>query len=200
MKHSIAIIGNGNVGQALAEGWRAAGHEVVFGVREPGADPAEQSVSSAAARSDIVVLATPWTALPDVLKACGDLSRKIIIDCTNPVNATFDGLTLGVDDSGGETVARLAPEARVVKAFNTVGFNIMTNPMFGGVAASMLIAGDDSDAKAVVAQLSADLGFDPVDAGPLTQSRGLEALAWLWISMAMKFGHGREIAFVLHRR
>lgn len=196
----IAIIGKGNVGGALGAGWRRAGHQVIYGVRQPGDHPDELLVDEAAASADAVVLATPWSAVASVLETCGDLSGKILVDCTNPIRSDFEGLTLGVDDSGGETVARLAPRAKVVKAFNTVGFNIMEQPAFQRGPAAMLVAGDDADAKQVVMNLAEDLGFEAADAGPLTQSRGLEAMAWLWIAMAMKYGYGRDFAFGLLKR
>lgn len=196
----IAIIGKGNVGGALGAGWQRAGHEVVYGVRQPGENPDEFLITDAIASAEVVVLATPWSAVPGVLAACGGLAGKILVDCTNPIRSDFEGLTLGVDDSGGETVARLAPNAKVVKAFNTVGFNIMEQPNFERGPAAMLIAGNDAEAKQVVMSLAADLGFEAADAGPLTQSRGLEAMAWLWIAMAMKYGYGRDFAFGLLKR
>jgi len=125
---------------------------------------------------------------------------KIVIDCTNPINADFSGLAIGQNDSGGETVGRLIPESKVVKAFNTCGYNVMINPNFPGGSASMFIASDDTSAKETVASLAECIGFKAVDAGPLVQSRYLEAMAWLWISMAIKYGAGREIAFQLMRR
>jgi len=196
----IAIIGNGNVGGTLGRRWQEAGHNIIYGVREPHGAADQISVVDAVALAEVVILATPWSAVPDVLHACGRLDGKILVDCTNPIRSDFEGLTLGVDDSGGETVARLAPGAKVVKAFNTVGFNIMREPSFEGGPAAMLVAGDDAEAKTVVMALAEELGFQAADAGPLTQSRGLEAMAWLWISMAMKYGYGREFAFGLLTR
>ena len=90
--------------------------------------------------------------------------------------------------------------AKVVKCFNTVGYGIMANPDFNGRKASMLYCGDDAASKELVAGLAADLGFAPVDAGALAQSKWLESLAWLWISMALKFGHGTETAFFYEQR
>lgn len=196
----IAIIGKGNVGGALGAVWQRAGHQVVYGVRQPSGNANELPVSEAVGSAEVVVLATPWSAVPGVLETCGGFAVKILVDCTNPIRSDFEGLTLGVDDSGGETVARLAPNAKVVKAFNTVGFNIMEQPDFERGPAAMLVAGDDAEAKQVVMSLAADLGFEAADAGPITQSRGLEAMAWLWIAMAMKYGFGRDFAFGLLKR
>ena len=97
-------------------------------------------------------------------------------------------------------MARWAAGAKVVKAFNTIGAQHMANPRFGGQSASMFICGDDAAAKKTVATLAEALGFEPVDAGPLTQARLLEPLAMLWISMAYAYGHGANIAFRLLRR
>lgn len=205
----IAIIGAGNVGKTLGRRWATAGHEVTFGVRDPNSEKSQElansgtsvgSLAYAAAFGDVVVFATPWSATADAVRAAGDLSDKPVLDCTNPIRADFTGLEFGTDDSAGERMAAMIPGARVVKIFNTVGYNVMESPLFGDEPASMLYCGDDPSAKHIAAKLAADLGFEPVDAGPLVQSRSLEALAWLWISMAIKYGHGREIAFNLHRR
>jgi predicted dinucleotide-binding enzyme len=136
----------------------------------------------------------------DAIKAAGDLAGKILVDATNPVKPDLSGLALGHTTSAAEQVARRAPGARVVKAFNTTGAGNMANPRFGGVAASMFLCGDDSAAKRTVAGLAEALGFEPVDVGPLAQARLLEAVAMLWISMAVAFGYGTDIAFKLLRR
>lgn len=195
----IAIVGKGNVGSTLGRRWTEAGHAVVFGVRSPQfAD--EISVADAVRDSDIVVLAVPASALTADLFAPLRLDGKVLVDCTNPIAADFSGVEWDENRSGGQKVARLAPTARVVKAFNTVGYNVMADPRFGGRAATLLIAGDDVEAKSQVARLASDIGFAPDDAGPLSQSRYLEAFAWLWISMALKQGQGREIVFQLLKR
>lgn len=196
----IAAIGAGNVGRALGSAWTRAGHEVRYGVRKPDAARADESgVGEAAGFGQVVVLATPWAAVPDALSACGDLSGKVLVDCTNPLLADLSGLELGTTTSGGEVVAALAPGARVVKAFNTIGANIMAHPVFDGENLTLLFCGDDAEAKAVVRELAADCGFVPVDAGGLRQARLLEPMALLWISLAMR-GHGREIGFQLLKR
>lgn len=196
---NIAVIGRGNVGGTLGSGWAAKGHHVVYGVNNP-EKPEEATNTDAVNQSEVVVVAIPAKAVNADFFNGLDLQGKTMIDATNPINAQFDGLDTSITPSQAETVARLAPKAKVVKAFNTVGFNVMANPDFNGVKASMLIASDHDDAKQTAMTLATDLGFDPVDAGPLHQAAELEALAWLWISMAVKFGHGREMAFVLHKR
>jgi hypothetical protein len=208
----IGVIGAGNVGAALGKGWARAGHGVYFGVRDPGADKVKRvlesasgsqagPVAEAAAYGSVVVLTTPWgSATEDAVRSCGDLSGKIVFDCTNPLKADLAGLEIGHTTSAAEQVAGWAPGARVVKVFNTTGSNNMENPDYGGQATTMLFAGDDAEAKAVAHELASDLGFDPVDAGPLQNARLLEPLAMLWIYLAYPGGHGREIAFKLVHR
>lgn len=191
----IGILGAGNVGRALGEGWRRAGHEIMYGVKEPTGAADLKSVGDAAAFGQVIVIAVPWQAVPQVLADSRAFADKILIDCTNPIAHDFSGLSTAPNTSAGQEIAKLVPEAQVVKAFNTCGYNIMSNPMLDGEQASMLVASDHEQAKKMVIKLAEDLGFHAVDAGPLAQSKYLENLAWLWISMALKYGHGREIAF-----
>ena len=210
---NIGIAGSGQVGGTLGTRWAAAGHRVAFGSRHPGSDEMKAlaktagpnarvvPVAEAVASSEIVLLATPWgDATRDALSSNGPWSGKILIDATNPLLPRLEGLELGTSTSGAELVAQWAPGARVVKAFNTVGFNVMADPLFGAVPAVMFYCGDGTEAKQTVRQLAAELGFDPQDAGPLTQARLLEPLALLWISLALQQGFGREIGFQLLRR
>lgn len=200
----IAVIGAGNVGTTLGSGWATAGHHVAYGVRDasrgaphPGASV--QSVASAVRESDAVVLATSWAAVPAALEAAGDFGGKPLLDVTNPIGAGFS-LTHGHQTSGGEVVAGLAKNARVVKAFNCTGLENMQNPRYGAHRAFMPVAGDDPGAREVATKLASDLGFDPVALGALRHARELEPLAMLWISLAMPWGHGRDIAFGLAQR
>lgn len=206
----IGIVGSGNVGGTLGTRWARAGHQVVFGSRDPsggemrklvgeaGANASAASQQDAAQQSDVVLLATPWPVTVSVAGSLGGLSGKILIDATNPLRPKLDGLEVGVNTSGAEQVAAAAKGARVVKAFNTVGYNVMADPSFGSDRAVMFYAGDDGEAKSTVASLAAELGFEAVDAGPLTQARVLEPFALLWISLAM--AGGREMAFKYLRR
>jgi hypothetical protein len=208
----IGIIGAGNVGGTLGTRWAALGHEVLFASRHPeseemrslvtraGGHSRAASPAAAAAASDALLLATPWPATRDVVTGLGDLSGKILIDATNPLLPRLAGLEFANTTSGAEQIASWAPGARVVKAFNTVGFNVMANPEFHGSRAVLFYCGDDTPAKQAVHSLAASLGFDPQDAGPLSQARLLEPFALLWISLAMVHGYGRDIAFQLLRR
>lgn len=209
----IGIIGAGNVGGALGKLWAAEGHEVMFGVRDPnetsvqdmlkstGGKAKAGSVKQAASFGEVVVLATPWPATQDAVRSAGDLSGKIVVDCTNPIGPDLSGLVVGTTDSAGEQVGRWVDGAKVVKAFNTIGAANFGNPKFGSETASMFICGDDSTAKATVGKLASDLGFEVVDAGPLYAARFLEPLAMLWIHLAFKQGLGPTgHAFKLLRR
>jgi predicted dinucleotide-binding enzyme len=208
----IGIVGSGNVGGALGTRWAQLGHQVTFGSRNPGSDAMKQLVARAGGKSgaatpadvardnEVLLLATPWPAARGVLATLGDLSGRILIDATNPLLPTLQGLELGTTTSAGEQVAAWAPGAKVVKAFNTVGFNIMENPSFGADKPVMFYCGDNTGSKETVKQLTEELGFEAVDAGPLAQARVLEPLALLWISLAYARGLGRDIAFKLMRR
>ncbi|MEA2872056.1 MAG: 8-hydroxy-5-deazaflavin:NADPH oxidoreductase [Hyphomicrobiales bacterium] len=204
---NITIVGSGNVGRALGGGWRKAGHSVTFAARDPAGAKATELAregfgvvpQAGAGKADVIVLAVPWSGIEATMKVLGNLSGKVVIDCTDPLNATRE-LALGFNDSGGETVARLSPGARVVKAFSTTGAANMADSRYPGGKLMMAIAGDDADAKSTVMALASDLGFEPVDTGPLAMSRYLEPLAMLWINLAYVQGMGREFGFALLRR
>lgn len=123
----------------------------------------------------------------------------MLIDTTDPLKSERE-LAIGFGDSGGETVARLAPSAHVVKAFSTTGFRNMADSGYPGGKLMMALAGDDTPAKQIVIALVADLGFDPIDTGPLAMSRYLEPLAMLWINLAYTQQLGPKIGFALLRR
>jgi 8-hydroxy-5-deazaflavin:NADPH oxidoreductase len=187
----IAIIGAGNVGRALEAGWKKKGHEVRFGKRESNKDAAQWG--------EVVVLATPWPATKEAIAACGTLTGKVVLDATNPLLPNLSGLD-HAEGSGGERVARWAQGAKVVKVFNTTGFNNMQNSRYAAGKPMMLYCGDDSGAKAVAKQLADDLGFDAIDFGPLSNARYCEAVAMTWIWLAIKGNVGRDFAFLLSRR
>ena len=209
---TIGVIGSGNVGGALGTRCAAKGHQVVFGSRDPQAADMKQLVATAgktaraatlqeAARNgDVLLLATPWPVTKDVVRGLGDLSGKVLIDATNPLLPDLSGLALGTTTSGGEQVAGWACGAKVVKAFNTIGNNIMANASFGADRSALFYCGDDAVAKQTAKQLAEEIGFEALDAGPLTQARLLEPFALLWISLAFQQRWGREFAFKILRR
>ena len=208
----IGIIGSGNVGGTLGTRCAKAGHQVTFGSRDPGAADLKQllaragsnaraaTLQDAAKSGDVLLLATPWPVTKDIVQGLGDLTGKVLIDATNPLLPDLSGLALETTTSAAEQVAGWARGAKVVKAFNTVGSNIMEKPAFGADKPVLFFCGDDAGAKGEVKQLADELGFEGVDAGPLTQARLLEPFALLWISLVYKAGLGREIAFKLLRR
>jgi 8-hydroxy-5-deazaflavin:NADPH oxidoreductase len=205
---NIVIAGSGNVGSALAGGWRKAGHGVTFAARGPDGSKAAElkkkgfgvvPLNGAATTADVIVLAVPWSAVETTISALGSLAGKILIDTADPLKSTRE-LALGFSDSGGETVARLSPGARVVKAFSTTGARNMADSKYPGGKLMMAVAGDDTPAKQIVMSLVAELGFDPIDTGPLAMSRYLEPLAMLWINLAYTQQLGPDIGFALLRR
>lgn len=207
----IAVIGAGSVGGTLGRRWAEAGHDVVFGVPDPASPKAAAavaaarrsraaSVAEAAAGAEVVVLATPWEAAEAAIRTAGNLAGKVLVDATNPLAARAAGLATGPGTSGAEAVAGWAAGARVVKAFNTIGFEIMADPSFPGGVATLLLCGDDAGAKATVSRLAEELGFEPVDLGPLAEARLVEPFALVWIRLAMFRGLGRGIAFRLMKR
>lgn len=191
----IAIIGTGNVGTALGKGWSKAGHRIIYGSRHPAqvdcAVGTADTIAGAAQQGEVVVLAVPFASVDDALAAAGNLERKVLVDATNPMGAV---------SSGAGVVAAAAPGAHVVKAFNTMGWETMADPVVDGRAAVGLVAGDDPDAKKTVLGLAGELGFDAVDAGGLEAAPLLEGLARLWVHLAFRAGLGRGVAFALVRR
>jgi len=209
---NIAVIGAGHVGGTLGSRLAQAGHKVYFGVRNhqgqqikdvlalSGGNAQALSVPEAVSRAPVVILATPWEATRGAIIAAGKLTGKVLIDCTNPIGPDLRGLTVGTTSSGGEQVAGWAKDAKVVKAFNNTGYQIMADPRFGSEAVTMFYCGDDDEAKAIARKLIIDLGFDPCDAGPLIVARYLEPMAMVWIMLAHVQGMGPNIGFKLMKR
>jgi NADPH-dependent F420 reductase len=208
----IAIIGAGDVGGTLGKIWVKKGHQIMFGVRNlqsPNVLNLIRSTNSgvkvgtigeAASFADVIVLAIPWMAVEEGIKSAGDLSGKILIDPTNPINADLTGLVIESSTSAAEEIARWAKGSKVVKAFNSIGAKTLNNLQFGLVRADAFICGDDYKAKTVVKKLATEIGFDTVDAGPLINARVLEYMALLWIQLAYSRQMGPNIAFKLLTR
>jgi 8-hydroxy-5-deazaflavin:NADPH oxidoreductase len=199
----IGILGTGKMGSRLARHWADAGHDVMFGSRTP--DKGDESglpvgsFADAAGFGDVVAFAVPGTAAMDTAKALGSLSGKTIIDMTNPMGPN---MTYPMDHgtSNAEQIAKVAPGAHVVKAFNVAFAAVVENPDFGGQKIDMYYCGDNADAKAAVRQLIEAAGFEPVDLGPLHRAHNLEAMANLIINLAYVEGMGPNIGFKLLRR
>lgn len=200
----ISIIGAGRVGATLGRRWSAAGHTVTYGVRDPGdarhaALGAVALPADAVAGADVVVIALPWAAVAEVAPGL-DVGDAVVVDATNPLGPGARELLAPSDGSGAEAVARWTGSRRVVKAFNTTGSANMADPAYPSARPMMLVAGDDEEAKATVAALADELGFDPVDGGPLAAAADLEHVAALWIRLAYGLGRGPGIAFALVQR
>jgi predicted dinucleotide-binding enzyme len=203
----IAIIGTGNVGGSIAQGLRGKGHETILGARDPGSADAVALAAKAGAtlalpaeaarQAAIIILALPWGAAEAAVRALGDLSGKIVIDCMNPLGMVDGalGLTVGHTTSGGEIVQGWIPDAHVIKTLNQVGAEVMADNAALPHRPVMFMAGNDAGAKAQVADLLAALGFEALDAGDLTKARILEPFAMVWINQALMRGKGRTWAF-----
>jgi predicted dinucleotide-binding enzyme len=202
----IAIIGTGSVAKALATGYTKHGHTVRIGTRNPNnPDVAEwQPGPSAevAADADLVVLAVPGTATVGVAAAIAEqLAGKVVIDATNPIDSSQGDVRLFTQpgESLGEQVQAAVPEARVVKAYNSVGNAFMVDPDLPGGPPTMFIAGDDEDAKSVVRELLETTGWDVADYGPIASSRAIEPLVLTWVVWGQASGTW-DHAFKLVRR
>ena len=173
----ISIIGTGNMGQAIAGIAAKGGHTVELLNTSTAAQPVT---------GDVVVLAVPYPSLGAVLaERAGQLAGKVVVDLTNPIDfATFDGLAVPADSSAAAEVAVAVPTARVVKAFNTNFGATLASGSIGESTTTVLIAGDDADAKALLAGVVGAAGLKAIDAGSLKRARELEALAFLQIALA----------------
>lgn len=200
----IAVIGAGNVGQAVGRAWAAKGHAVTWGVRDP-ATTREVSpcrtVAEAAKDAEVVLLAVMFHSAEAALKDCGDLSGKVLIDPTNPLKPGDGGFVLarGFEQSAGEFVAART-RAHVVKSLNQVGAEVLGDTSGFVEPPVQFVAGDDAAAKNIVADLVRDLGFEVRDAGPLKSARLLEPMAMLWIDQALRYGMEGDRAWALLRR
>lgn len=189
--NKIGIIGNGNVGGALERGLKQAGHEV----SAVGAD--KVAVKELATAADIVLLAVPFGAIDDVVRGVGNaLEGKIVVDVTNALDENMQ-LAIGHTTSGAEELQKKLPTARVVKAFNTVFAQHMDSGRLGDTPLTAFVASDDAKAKQTVLELARDIGFDPVDAGPLQAARLLEPLAYFNIQLGYVREMGTQIGFKL---
>lgn len=189
----VGIIGEGNVGSALNQGLKNAGNEP----RTAGHD--DEEVREVSEWADVIFLAVPFPAVTDVTETAGDLwSGKTVVDVTNVVSEDGD-LALGHTTSGAEELQQDVPDAKVVKAFNTVFAENMTEGHVGTEELTLLAAGDDEEAKRTVLGLGDVIGFDAVDAGPLENARLLEPMGFLNIQLGYGQGMGTDIGFKVVR-
>ncbi len=208
----IAIIGSGNIGSVLARRLSQAGHAICFASRTPDSERIAAIIADCPGRceaayletaiiaADVVIYAAPYEQAQTLLASVENFHGAVLIDCTNPLNATFDGLQTECDESAAEQIAALAPTARVVKSFNTTSVATLADPLYDSHAATQFYCGDDAEAKQIVGELIEQLGMDPVDAGPLRNARYLEATAMLYIHLAIRGGWGGNCALKMLRR
>ena len=187
----VAIIGTGKMGRGFATAL-ASKHQVTVGSRDP--DRARKVASAtgaargatyaeAAADAEVVILTVPWPAIDDTLGQLGELNQTVVIDVSWPVRKSEREALAG--SSTAEQIQKRLPRARVVKGWNHVHAQHLTAPEVDGIAASVLIAGDDPAAKQTVFGLARDMGFHPVDVGPLKVTRELERLVGMMLFMRL---------------
>jgi 8-hydroxy-5-deazaflavin:NADPH oxidoreductase len=209
----VGIVGSGLMGGKLGTLFARAGHEVVFSyarserklkklAREAKGKARPGTAREAAQDTDAVLLAVHWSRLDDVLNQTGDLSHKVIISCSLPMNDDNTELIVAHTSSGAEMLARRLPEARVVSAFNTVPSEVLFSVFEARRRAtrpSLVYCGDDSQSKRLVARLIREVGFDPVDAGPLRIARYTEPFALLVAQLAYEAKGGPQLAYRFER-
>ena len=183
----ISIIGDGNVGSALARGLKRAGYDVQTTGKE--------KVRETAASGQVIILALPFGAIDDVLKTMGDaINGKVLVDVTNALDENM-GLAIGYTTSGAEELQKKAKGAKVVKAFNTVFAEHQDKGRVGDEILTAFVASDDESARNTVMKLATDIGFDAVSAGPLRNARWLETLGYLNIQLGYVVGLGTKTGF-----
>lgn len=199
---TVAIIGCGRLGAALARR-TASSRTVRIGSRDPSRGRALASLLGVAGGgsyrdvvgdSDILVLSVPWAGVEDALEELGEMEDKILIDTVNPfTDDRFWDIAQFPESSVAEQIQRLKPNARVVKAWNTVPEGVIgSSPVFKGIVANVFLCGDDVRARAAVAALIREVGFAPVDCGPLSTARYLESLAGLNARLSYGLGMGTD--------
>lgn len=202
----IAVIGTGHAGGALGRAFAGLGHAVTFGARAPAARALADEIGGLLARpeeavrgADPVVLAVPGRATVETARALSDLDGVILLDTTNPVGPNLLPAPAARGRSQAKRIADAVPGARIVKGFHTLAAEHMGAGTLGGHPIALFLCGDDADAKATVAGLASALGFEPVDVGGLDRARLTEPLALVWITLALREGLGRDLAFGLLR-
>src|SRR2546425_9284253 len=209
----VGILGSGLMGGKLGTLLARAGHEVVFSyarseeklkrlARQTKGEARPGTPREAAQEADAVLLAVHWSRIDDVLHQTGDLSGKVIVTCSLPMNDDNTELVVGHTSSGAEELAKRVPKARVVSAFNTVPSEVLFSVFEARRKAarpSLVYCGDDSSSKRIAARLIRDVGFEPVDAGPLRIARYTEPFALLIARLADEGDGGPELAYRFER-
>ena len=205
----IGILGSGLMGGKLGTIFARAGHEVVFSyarskaklerlAREAGGRASAGTPAEAAKDADALLLAVHWSRVDDVLKKAGNVSGKVIVTCSLPMNADDTGLVIANKSSGAEKLAKKKPKAHVVSAFGTVPSEVLFSIFERkgtGTRPSMVYCGESAKAKRVAAQLIGDAGFEPIDAGPLRIARYAEPFTLLVAQLAYEGDRGPAMAY-----
>jgi 8-hydroxy-5-deazaflavin:NADPH oxidoreductase len=209
MQMKIGVIGAGNVGTAIARRLVPRGHQVMLSysrdlaqLRAKGAAYGATTGTPAEAGrfADVVALAVPWSSIDDALKQAGDLSSKLIWDCTNALKPDLSGLAIGTTTSASEVIQERVPGAKVVKAIPPFAELLHSDdPTLKGTPAYVFVCGNDVEAKAAVSELVAQLPATPVDAGPLENARYVEPVGFLLVRLAYGLGLGSRIGLALTR-
>jgi 8-hydroxy-5-deazaflavin:NADPH oxidoreductase len=198
----IGIIGAGNMGTGLGKYWARNKHELMLSYSRDenklraaaasvGKGVRTGSAAEAAGFGDVVLLATPYAGTPDAIRAAGPLDRKIVFGCVNPFKPDFSGMIVGTTTSGAEEMAKLARGAKYVAALPSFAEMLHAgSTKFGNETASVFYCGDDTEAKNIVAGLLRETGVEPVDAGPLRNSRWVEPAMMLLVQLAYPLGMG----------
>jgi len=210
----IGILGSGLMGGKLGTVFARARHDVVFSyarsprklerlAREAGRKARSGTPREAAEGADAILLAVHWSRVEDVLKQAGDLSGKVIVSCSLPMNADDTELVVAGRSSGAEALAKRLPRAAIVAAFQTVPSEVLF-AVFAGRRRkrrpSLVYCGDERASKRLAATLIRDAGFDPLDAGPLRKARYIEPFALLVATLAYEGEDGPEVAYRFERR
>ncbi|PYO67798.1 MAG: transmembrane reductase oxidoreductase [Gemmatimonadetes bacterium] len=209
----IGILGSGLMGGKLGTLWARAGHEIVFSyarseqklkklAREAQGNARAGTPGEAAREAHVLLLAVHWSRVDDVLKQAGDVSGKTIVSCSLPMNAGDSGLVVAHTSSGAEELAKKVPKARVVSAFGTVPSEVLFDVFEARRKAtrpSLVYCGDDPKSKKTAAELIREVGFDPVDAGPLRMARYTEPFTLLIAQLAYEGDGGPELAYRFER-
>ena len=205
----IGILGSGLMGGKLGTIFARAGHDVVFSysrkekkleqlARDAGSGARAGTPADAAKDADALLLAVHWSRMDDVLKKAGDLSGKVIVTCSLPMNSDDSGLVVAHTSSGPEELVKKIPRARIVSAFNTLPSEVLFSVFEsrgGSTPPTLVYCGDDAGAKEVASRLIVDAGFEPVDAGPLRVARYTEPFALLVGQLAYEGDRGPAVAY-----
>ena len=201
---TVAIIGTGNMGSGIARLLASKGFEVAIGSRNPakaaelakqiGAGAQGGGIDAATKLADVVILAVPYAAAEETVREAAGFAGKILVDISNPITPDYKALTVGHTTSAAEEIQKLAPQARVVKAFNTIFAQLLPAEARKGRAVQVFVAGDDEAAKQTVSDIAKKADFEAVESGPLSNARYLEPVGEINIHFGFFLGWGTSAA------